>query len=554
MPNRIVGDAVSLYVGDQFNGFTKPHTQTIRYHTALSCSVPLVLSYIDVSINTNHGGPMAETFKNYINGKWVDAIAGATFENRNPADADDVIGTFPLSDAADVDAAALAAATAYESWRLTPAPKRGDMLRVAGDIFNARKEELARAMTREMGKPVFETKGDVQEAIDTAYYAATESRRLFGHTAPSEMPNKLNLSFRVPIGVCGIITAWNFPMAVPSWKIFPALIAGNTIVYKPSEDAPHSGVLMAEILEEAGIPAGVFNVVHGKGECGAAIVEHPVTRVIGFTGSTAVGCEIASRAGAMNKRVSLEMGGKNAQIVMPDADMDLALEGAVWGAFGTTGQRCTATSRLILHEDIYDEFINRLITKASKLKIGPGLDDTTEMGPVINERALKKVEEYVRIGRAEGALCVLGGDQVAERADLARGHFFLPTIFIDVTRTMRIAREEIFGPVLSVLKATDLDDAISILNDTPYGLSSSLYTSNVNAAMRAVRDIEAGITYINVPTIGAEAHMPFGGVKGTGNGHREGGWTVYDIFTEWKTVYIDYSGSLQRAQIDNYDN
>ena len=497
---------------------------------------------------------MADALKNYINGEWVEAGNRATFENRNPANTNDIIGTFPESNSEDVTVATKAARKAYESWRLTPAPKRGDILRIAGDIMNRRKEELARAMTREMGKPVFETKGDVQEAIDTAYYSATETRRLFGYNAPSEMPDKMNLSFRMPIGVCGIITAWNFPMAVPSWKIFPALACGNTIVYKPSEDAPHSGNLMAEILEEAGLPKGVFNVVHGSVECGKAIVEHPDIKVIGFTGSTEVGKAIASKAGSLNKKVSLEMGGKNAQIVMPDADLDLALDGVLWGAFGTTGQRCTATSRLILHEDIHDDFVNKLITKASALKIGPGLEDETEMGPVINEKQLDRVAEYVRIGRDEdGATCVLGGDKAGEEDPaLGHGHFFLPTMFIDVTRDMRIAREEIFGPVLSVIKVSSLSEAIDILNDTEYGLSSSLYTANVNDAFRAVRDIEAGITYINVPTIGAEAHMPFGGVKGTGNGHREGGWTVFDIFTEWKTVYIDYSGSLQRAQIDNY--
>ncbi len=495
---------------------------------------------------------MSHTYRNFIGGQWTDARNGATFEDRNPADRDDVIGTFPDSGGYEVDQAVAAALDAYRSWRLVPAPKRGDILRRAGDILADRKQELARAMTREMGKPVFETAGDVQEAIDTAYYAATEARRLFGYNAPSEMSNKVNLSFRMPIGVCGIITAWNFPMAVPSWKILPALVCGNTIVYKPSEDAPHSGNLMAEVLAEAGLPDGVFNVVHGTAEAGSAIVEHPDTRVIGFTGSTEVGNHIAARAGALNKKVSLEMGGKNAQIVMPDADLDLALDGVLWGAFGTTGQRCTATSRLILHEAIYDEFINRLITRASKLKIGPGLEDGTEMGPVINEKQLERIERYVSIGREEGATCVLGGDRVGEDRKLADGNFYLPTIFIDVTRDMRIAREEIFGPVLSVIKVADLDEAIDVLNDTPYGLSSSLYTKNVNDAFRAIRDIEAGITYINVPTIGAEAHMPFGGVKGTGNGHREGGWTVYDIFTEWKTVYIDYSGSLQRAQIDNY--
>ncbi len=498
---------------------------------------------------------MSESFKNYINGTWVESQSGATFENRNPADTDDMIGTFPASGTEDVAAAVEAAHEAYKKWRLMPAPKRGDILRKAGDLMNERKEELARAMTREMGKPVFETKGDVQEAIDTAYYSATETRRLFGYNAPSEMPDKMNLSFRMPIGICGIITAWNFPMAVPSWKILPALACGNTIVYKPSEDAPHSGNLMAEILEDAGLPKGVFNVVHGAGDTGNAIVEHPDVKVIGFTGSTETGKAIAAKAGAMNKQISLEMGGKNAQIVMPDADMDLALEGVLWGAFGTTGQRCTATSRLILHEDIHDDFINRLIEKASALKLGPGLENETEMGPVVNEKQLDKVIDYVRIGREEdGATCILGGDRAGEEDKvLSRGHFFLPTIFIDVTRNMRIAREEIFGPVLSVLKVAHLDEAIDVLNDTEYGLSSSLYTANVNDAFRAIRDIEAGITYINVPTIGAEAHMPFGGVKGTGNGHREGGWTVFDIFTEWKTVYIDYSGSLQRAQIDNYE-
>ena len=497
---------------------------------------------------------MAETFLNYIDGAWVAARSGATFENRNPADTDDVIGTFPESGADDVAAAAEAAAAAYRTWKRMPAPKRGDILRVAGDILARRKEELGRAMTREMGKPVFETKGDVQEAIDTAYYSATETRRLFGFNTPSEMPDKMNLSFRMPIGVCGIITAWNFPMAVPSWKIFPALACGNTVVYKPSEDAPHSGNLLAEVLEEAGLPKGVFNVVHGRAACGDAIVSHPDVAVIGFTGSTAVGMAIASKAGGLNKKVSLEMGGKNAQIVMPDADLDLALDGVLWGAFGTAGQRCTATSRLILHDAIHDDFVNRLITRAAALRIGPGLEDGTEMGPVINEKQLDRVREYVRIGREEdGATCVLGGDRAGEEDTvLGRGHFFLPTIFIDVTRDMRIAREEIFGPVLSIIRVTGLDEAIDVLNDTPYGLSSSLYTANVNDAFRAIRDIEAGITYINVPTIGAEAHMPFGGVKGTGNGHREGGWTVFDIFTEWKTVYIDYSGSLQRAQIDNY--
>lgn len=490
-------------------------------------------------------------FNNYINGVLTPSVHAHTFQNVNPADSDDIIGLFPISNDDEVHAAVLAASTAFISWSKMPAPKRGDILRKAGDIFTRRKEELSAIMTREMGKPLFETLGDIQEAIDTAYYAATETRRLFGYTAPSEMDNKMNLSFRTPIGVCGIITAWNFPIAVPSWKILPALACGNTVVFKPSEDAPHSAHIFAEILEEAGLPAGVFNVVYGAGSTGSALVEHPSVKLIGFTGSTFTGKKIAERCGALNKKCSLEMGGKNAQIVMPDANIDLALDGVLWGAFGTTGQRCTATSRLILHKDIYDSFINALITKTTQIKLGNGSHPQTQMGPVINAKQLEKIQHYVAIARSEGATCVIGGD-VEISGDCAKGNFYKPTIFIDVTPDMTIFKEEIFGPVLAVTKANSLDHAIKLANNCDYGLSSSLFTGNVDAAFRAIRDIEAGITYINAPTIGAEAHMPFGGIKGTGNGHREGGWTAFEIFTEWKTVYVDYSGSLQRAQIDNY--
>lgn len=488
--------------------------------------------------------------KNYINGQWVPATSGATFANVNPADHRDVIGMFPESDAVDVHQAAAAAADAFRSWRLMPAPKRGDILRRAGDIFARRMDELAAVMTREMGKTLTETRGDIQEAIDTAYYAATEGRRLFGINTPSELADKMNMSFRMPIGVCGIITAWNFPIAVPSWKILPALVCGNTVVFKPSEDAPHSGNIFAEILEEAGLPPGVFNVVHGSAECGKAIVEHPAIKLVGFTGSTATGTAIASRCGALNKKVSLEMGGKNAQVVMDDANLDLALEGVLWGAFGTTGQRCTATSRLILHEAIHDTFVDRLVRAAQNLILGPGLTmETAQVGPVINQRQLDKILAYVEVGKSEATLR-LGGNR-ATTGDLAHGTFMEPTIFTDVLSTARIFREEIFGPVLSVSRCTSLEDGIAMANDCAYGLSSSLYTANVNAAFRAIRDLEAGITYINAPTIGAEAHMPFGGIKGTGNGHREGGWTAFEIFTEWKSVYVDYSGRLQRAQIDS---
>lgn len=491
------------------------------------------------------------TFNNYINGVLTPSMHAHTFANVNPADSDDIIGYFPISNDQEVHAAVSAASNAYSSWSKIPAPKRGDILRKAGDIFTRRKEELSAIMTREMGKPLFETLGDIQEAIDTAYYAATETRRLFGYTAPSEMDNKMNLSFRTPIGVCGIITAWNFPIAVPSWKILPALACGNTVVFKPSEDSPHSAHIFAEILEEAGVPAGVFNVIYGDGSTGSALVEHPSVKLIGFTGSTFTGKKIAERCGALNKKCSLEMGGKNAQIVMPDANIDLALDGVLWGAFGTTGQRCTATSRLILHKEIYDSFINALITKTTQIKLGNGAHPQTQMGPVINAKQLEKIQHYVAIARSEGATCVIGGD-VEISGDCAKGNFYKPTIFIDVTPDMTIFKEEIFGPVLAVSKANSLEHAIELANNCDYGLSSSLFTGNVDAAFRAIRDIEAGITYINAPTIGAEAHMPFGGIKGTGNGHREGGWTAFEIFTEWKTVYVDYSGSLQRAQIDNY--
>lgn len=488
--------------------------------------------------------------KNFINNTWLPSETGRTFDNVNPADTSDVIGAFPLSSASDVNAAVSAAAQAFAEWRLVPAPKRGDILRRAGDIFTRRKDELAEIMTREMGKTITETKGDIQEAIDTAYYSATETRRLFGYTAPSEMSNKMNMSFRMPIGVCGIITAWNFPIAVPSWKILPALAAGNTVVFKPSDDSPHSANIFAEILLEAGLPAGVFNVIHGDAEAGSAIVEHPDVRVVGFTGSTHTGKAIAARCGQLNKKVSLEMGGKNAQIVMDDADMDLAIDGVLWGAFGTTGQRCTATSRLILHEAIHDEFVRRLTDAATKIVLGDGRVAGSQVGPVINERQREKILSYIEIGRHE-ARCVLGGERDMA-GDKARGHFIKPTIFVDVKPHHRIFQEEIFGPVLSVTKVSSYVEAIAVANDCQYGLSSSIYTRDVSRAFAAIRDIEAGITYINAPTIGAEAHMPFGGIKGTGNGHREGGWTVFDIFTEWKTVYVDYSGHLQRAQIDNY--
>jgi acyl-CoA reductase-like NAD-dependent aldehyde dehydrogenase len=495
---------------------------------------------------------MAEVFKNYINGKWVDAKSGKTFENRNPANWDDIIGIFPKSGPEDVEEAVKAARKAYQSWRLVPPPKRADIIKKAADLLVQRKEEIAREMTREMGKILLETRGDVQEGIDTGYYAAGEGRRLFSYTTTSELPNKFAMAIRLPVGVAGVITPWNFPMAIPTWKIFPALVAGNTVVFKPASDTPKTATTLVQILEEAGVPEGVVNLVHGGGnEVGMAIVRHPDVDLISFTGSTAVGKVISREASDTLKRVSLEMGGKNAQIVLEDANLELALDGVLWGAFGTAGQRCTATSRLILHEAIYDQFIEMLVERVKKLKVGNGLDESTEMGPIINEAQLNKIHQYVEIGKQEGAKLLIGGYRLT-CGEYDKGWFYAPTIFVDVHPKMRIAQEEIFGPVLCVIKVKSFEEAIEVLNDTVYGLSSSIYTRDVNKAFKAIRDIQAGITYINAPTIGAETHLPFGGVKQTGNGHREGGWTVFDFFTEIKTVYIDYSDKLQRAQIDTY--
>lgn len=497
---------------------------------------------------------MPKAFKNFIGGKERDAESGRTFEDRNPADWSDLVGVFPRSDKSDVDAAVEAAKQAYPFWSLTPAPKRGDIVKRAGDILVARKDEIAREMTREMGKVLVETRGDVQEGIDTAYYSASEGRRMFGVTAPSELPDKITMSVKVPVGVAGIISPWNFPMAIPTWKIFPALVSGDTVVFKPASDTPKTAATLVEILVEAGVPDGVINIVHGGGnEVGRAIVEHEDIELISFTGSTVVGKSISETASRTLKRVSLELGGKNAEIVMDDANLELALDGVLWGAFGTTGQRCTATSRLILHEKIYERFIDMLVERTSRLRLGSGLDESVDVGPCVNEGQRQKVHSYVETGKKEGAKLLIGGEP-AEGGELNKGWFYKPTIFLDVTPEMTIAREEIFGPVLSVLKARSMEHAIEILNGTVYGLSSAVYTRNINHAFKAIRDIKAGITYINAPTIGAETHMPFGGVKQTGNGHREGGACAFDFFTETKTVYVDFSDRLQRAQIDTYRN
>ncbi|MBD2776477.1 aldehyde dehydrogenase family protein [Iningainema tapete] len=490
------------------------------------------------------------TCQNYIAGEWLSAVSAETLPSSNPANSREIVATFPRSATADVDAAIAAARQAYRTWRLVPAPARAEYIFRVGELLLQHKEELAQLMSREMGKPLAEARGDVQEGIDCAYYSAGEGRRLFGQTTPSEMPNKFAMTMRMPIGVCALITPWNFPVAIPCWKAMPALVCGNTVILKPSEDTPACATKLIEIFHAAGLPKGVVNLVHGLGEeAGKALVEHSNVDLVSFTGSSETGAFVGATCGRTHKRVCLEMGGKNAQIVMEDADLELALEGAVWGAFGTSGQRCTATSRLILHRDIKEKFTHMLKERTGKLRLGAGTDPNTDVGPLVNASQLERVSRYVEIGREEGAKVLLGG-AVASEGDLQHGFFFHPTILDDVTPQMRVAREEIFGPVVVLIEVGSFEEAIAILNDTPFGLSSSIYTRDVSRAFAAMRDIEAGITYINGPTIGAEVHLPFGGVKQTGNGHREAGGAI-DVFTEWKAVYVDFSGSLQRAQIDN---
>lgn len=489
---------------------------------------------------------------NYIDGEWLPSQSGATLESRNPADWRQIVATFPRSDIADVKAAVEAAKKAYSAWRLVPAPTRADYIHRVAESLIERKEELAQLMTKEMGKPIAEARGDVQEGIDCALYYAGEGRRLFGQTTPSEMPNKFAMTVRMPVGVCALITPWNFPVAIPCWKALPALVCGNTIILKPAGDTPACATFLVQIFHDAGLPAGVVNLVHGVGaEVGKTLVEHPDIDLVSFTGSSKTGAEIGSICGRTHKRVCLELGGKNAQIVMEDADLELALEGAVWGAFGTAGQRCTATSRLILHRDIKDKFTDLFLERTKKLRLGVGSDPNTDVGPLVNMSQLQRVSGYLELANLEGAKVLTGG-KIANQSDLKHGFFFEPTILDRVTPNMRIAREEIFGPVVGLIEINSFEEAISVLNDTPYGLSSSIYTRDVNRAFQAMRDIQAGITYINGPTIGAEVHLPFGGVKQTGNGHREAGSAALDVFTEWKTVYVDFSGRLQRAQIDNH--
>ena len=496
--------------------------------------------------------PAPKLYKNYINGEWVEARGGKTFENTNPADKSDVVGLFPASDKGDLEEAVAAAKAAYNGWRLTPPPKRADILFRAAQMLVERKEELARDMTREMGKILKETRGDVQEAIDMGFYMAGEGRRLLGYTSTSELPSKFAMCVRQPLGVCGMITPWNFPMAIPSWKIFPALICGNTVVFKPASDTPLSGYNFAKILNEAGLPKGVLNLITGSGgKVGEPLMRHPDVSVISFTGSTEIGRQVSVACAPDFRHCHLEMGGKNMILVMDDAKLELAVDGALWGGFGTTGQRCTAASRVGVHKKVYKQFLDRFVARAKALKVGNGLDPTVEMGPCINAKQRESVHEYVEIGKNEGARLLCGGTALTD-GDHAKGAFYAPTIFGDCDPKMRVSQEEIFGPVVSVIPFDTFEQGVEIANGVVYGLSSSIYTQDVNRAFAAMRDLYTGIVYINAPTIGAEIHLPFGGVKQTGNGHREAGIAGIDVFSEWKSIYVDYSGTLQRAQIDTH--
>jgi len=491
---------------------------------------------------------MPTPHQNWINGRWQDAKSGQTFERENPATGE-VIGRFPDSAADDVADAVKAALDAFDGWRSTPAPKRAEILFRAAELLLARKEDLARDVTIEMGKVLPEARGDVQEAIDMTYYIAGEGRRQAGQTIPSELPNKLCMTFRQPHGVVAAITPWNFPTAIPCWKLMPALITGNTAVFKPSPFSPLSATNLVRILEEAGLPPGVVNLIFGGDEAGAALVEDPRVAMVSFTGSHEVGREIAAYCGRHGKRVHLELGGKNAIIVLDDADLDLAIDGAVWSAFGTSGQRCTAASRMIVQDPVREEFTERLVTRANALRLGNGLEVTTDVGPVVNTESLAKINRYMDIGRDEGAAIAAGGARASGNG-LDRGYFFQPTIFTGVQPQMRIAQEEIFGPVTDVITCSGLDNGVAIVNDVPYGLVASIFTRDISKAMRAMERITTGIVYINAGTIGAEVQLPFGGTRGTGNGHREAGQAALDSYSEWKSVYIDYSGRLQKAQID----
>ncbi|MFJ7982034.1 aldehyde dehydrogenase family protein [Lysinibacillus xylanilyticus] len=487
--------------------------------------------------------------KNYIGGEWITHSHLQSIVVTNPANGEQ-LATIPLSTESEVDEAVAVAKQAQKNWALVPAPKRADYLYAIGQKMKEKKEHLATVLTKEMGKVIEEARGEVQEGIDMAYYMAGEGRRLFGETTPSELANKFAMSVRAPIGVVGLITPWNFPVAIATWKSFPAIVAGNTFIWKPSNETPMMAYEMGKIFEEVGLPGGVANIVFGTGPTvGTALIEHPDVKVISFTGSTTTGSKVAELGGKHLKKISLEMGGKNAVIVMDDADLQLATEGILWSAFGTAGQRCTACSRVIVHKDVREELEKRLLDEMQKLTIGDGLGDGVKIGPVINKAALEKINHYVQIGKQEGATLLAGG-RILSEPPYDKGFYYEPTLFTNVKPDMIIAQEEIFGPVVSLIEVASLDEAIEVNNGVRFGLSSSIFSQDVNTIFRAQRDLDTGIVYVNAGTTGAEIHLPFGGTKGTGNGHRDSGIAALDVYTEWKSIYVDYSGKLQRAQID----
>ena len=481
-----------------------------------------------------------QIYQNFIGGEWRNSQSGETFVSTNPAHTSEVIGRYQKSTAADIEDAVDVAVRAQPGWAATPAPERGEILLRAALLLDEEKEELATLMTREMGKLLKETRGDVQTAIDVAKYVAGEGRRAEGETVPSALPNKFCMTMRQPIGIVGIITPWNFPLAIPAWKTFPALLAGNAVVLKPASDTPLLVLKLADILKRAGLPTGVLNVVTGPGSTlGDALVGNKRVNMISLTGSTEVGRRVAEICGRDLRRCAFELGGKNAVIVLEDADLDLAVASVTLGAFGTTGQRCTATSRVIVQKSVQKVFTDRLVAAAEKLRVGDGLDPDVDMGPLVNTGRVKAVQEYAEIGKQEGAKLVLGGSPLTG-GDYREGAYYEPTIFTDVAPSMRIAREEVFGPLLSIVPIDSYEEAIKVANSTEYGLSTAIFTESSRLSFRAMRDIESGLVYINASTTGAEIHMPFGGMKASGNGHRELGKKAVEEFSETKTIFVSY--------------
>jgi methylmalonic acid semialdehyde dehydrogenase len=493
--------------------------------------------------------PFMATYRNYIGGKWIESSSSKTVDNINPANTDDIIGTVHQATREEARAAVAAAAEAFRAWRATPAPARGKIVARAARLMEEHKEELARILTHEEGKTIAESRGEVQRSINVAEFCAGESRRLNGETILSELPSNFVYTIKQPLGVVACITPWNFPVAIPVWKIAPALVAGNTVVFKPATLTPATAVRIVEIFAEAGVPPGVLNLILGSGsDAGDEIINHRAVKAVSFTGSNPVGIRLYEQISRRGAKCQCEMGGKNPVVILEDADMDLTVESTAQGAFGSSGQRCTATSRAVVVDQIADEFVERIARRAESMRLGDGRDSQTEMGPSVDEAQFKTVLNYISIGGEDGATLVCGGERATGNG-LDKGYFVRPTVFDRVTPDMRIAREEIFGPVLSVMRVKDFDEAMQVANDTEYGLSSSIFTNDAARIFRFVDEIETGMTHINSPTTGGEAHIPFGGIKGTGIGDREQGSTALDFYTELKVVYVDYTGRKREGNL-----